>query len=412
MNKVKLSNVKGTRDLGPVDMVGRNEVIDIIRKVYESYGFQPFDTPALENWDVLSAKGTGGRDVIDQTYNFRDKSGRRIGLRYDLTVSLARFVAMNKQLAMPFKRYQYGKVWRYEEIKKGRYREFYQFDIDTIGTSSMLADAEIIACAIECINALGFKNAIVRINNRKLLDYLLKSAGVKKVAEALRSIDKLEKIGIAGVKKELKQRGVSENSIEQILKFLKISGKPDDVLKRAERILGENDGIIELKQLVGYLKKMGFRSGYEIDLSLARGMEYYTGPVYELSYGNIGSIGGGGRYDKMIGIFAGKDIPATGISLGIDRIVELRESQKRTVTDVFIAVVGDTLNEAMKLGRKFREKGLNVEIDMLGRSLSKQFEYANSQGIPKVIVIGEKDLKKGFITEKDMRTGKQRKVKL
>jgi histidyl-tRNA synthetase len=411
MGGMELSNVKGTRDLGPADMVGRNEVIAIVKRVYESYGFQPLETPALENWDVLSAKGTGGRDIIDQTYNFKDKSGRRLGLRYDLTVSLARYVAMNKQLAMPFKRYQYGKAWRYEEIKKGRYREFYQFDIDTVGSSSMLADAEIIACTVDAVAALGFKGFKVRINNRKLLDALLKYAGVKKVSEALRAIDKLDKLGVAGVKKELNERGINKKSVEKVMKFVKISGKPDAVLKKAEKLVGKCDGVKELKELVGYLRMMGTAS-YEIDLSLARGMEYYTGPVFEVDYGSIGSIGGGGRYDRMIGIFAEKEVPATGISLGIDRIVELRKSQKKTVTDIFIAVVGNTLKEALKLARKLRKKNLNVELDLLGRSLSKQFDYANSKGIPKVIIVGEKDLKKGFVTEKDMKTGKQKRVRI
>lgn len=411
---VKLSNVKGTRDLPPEDMIARNEVLGIIKKIYESYGFQPLETPALENWDVLSSKGTGGREIIDQTYNFKDKSGRRIGLRYDLTVSLARFISMNKQLQTPFKRYQYGKAWRYEEIKRGRYREFYQFDIDTVGTASMIADAEIIACTIECIDALGFKKAVIRINSRKLLDYLLQSAGVgkPKITDALRAIDKLDKIGINGVKKELKQRGISDESNRKIIRFLGISGKADGVLKRVEKDFGSCEGIKDLKELVKYLKMMGFSSGYEIDLSLARGMEYYTGPVFEISYGEIGSIGGGGRYDKMIGIFADREIPATGISLGIDRITELRKSRKNTVTDVFIAFVGDTLKQALKIRRNMMKKGLNIEVDLVGRSLSKQFDYANKQGIPKVIVVGEKDLKKGFVTEKDMKTGKQKRLKL
>jgi len=414
MANMGLSNVKGTRDLPPEDMVNRNEAISILKRIFESYGFQPLETPGLENWEVLSAKGTGGRDIIDQTYNFKDKSNRSIGLRYDLTVPLARFIAMNKQLAMPFKRYQYGKIWRYEEIKKGRYREFYQFDIDTIGTDSMLADAEIIGCAIDCTNALGFRDFNVRINNRKLLDSLLIYAGVEKskLIEALRAIDKLDKIGVGGVKAELSQCGISNGAIEKIMGFLKISGKPDEVLKKIEKIAGENDGVKELKQLISYLVMMGFKSKYVIDLSLARGMEYYTGPVFELSYGSIGSIGGGGRYDRMIGIFAGSDIPATGISFGIDRIAELRKPQKIAVTDVFIAVVGDVLKVALAFCRKLRKKGMNVEIDLLGRSLSKQLEYANSRGIPKVIVIGEKELKTGFATEKDMKTGKQRRMKI
>lgn len=409
MDNVKVSNVKGTRDLMSEEMINRNEVISIIKSVYESYGFQPLETPGLESWEALSAKGTGGRDIIDQTYNFKDKSNRRIGLRYDLTVPLARFIAMNKQLAMPFKRYQYGKVWRYEEIKKGRYREFYQFDIDTIGTENVIADAEIIACTIDCMRAIGFKDAVIRINNRKLIDYLLKKSGVEKskIVDALRVIDKLDKIGISGVKKELKQQGVNAK-----LDFLKISGEPEDVLNEVEKEFGSCEGIDESKALVGYLKSFGFNSGYEIDLSLARGMEYYTGPVFEISYGDVGSIGGGGRYDKMIGIFANKSIPATGISLGIDRIMELRKSDKKTVTDVFIAVVGDVLKPALKFSRKLRQDGVNVEVDLIGRGLSKQFEYANSKGIRRVVVFGERDLKKGFVVEKDMKTGKQKKVKI
>jgi histidyl-tRNA synthetase len=258
---------------------------------------------------------------------------------------------------------------------------------------------------------LGFDKAIVRINNRKLLDDLLKYAGVKDTADALRAIDKLDKVGVSGVKEELKQRGIPKDAIERIMQFLKISGKPDAVIKQIASIVS-SQGLDELKQLVDYLKMMGIESRYVIDPSLARGLEYYTGPVFEVSYGDIGSIAGGGRYDKMIGAFAGKDVPATGISLGIDRIVELRKSQKKSVTDVFIAVIGNTLNDALKIARKMRKKGLNIEIDLLGRGLSKQFEYANSKGIPKVIIVGERDIKDGFVTERDMKTGKQRRFKL
>ncbi|MEM7819962.1 MAG: ATP phosphoribosyltransferase regulatory subunit, partial [Candidatus Aenigmatarchaeota archaeon] len=273
MPKIKLSIPRGTRDFLPEEMIARQEILDRVRSVFELFGFVPIETPAIENFEILSAKGAGGDEILNETYNFDDKAGRKIGLRYDLTVPLARVVAMNPGLNLPFKRYQIQNVWRYGDVAKGRLREFLQADIDIVGSDSMLADAEIIACACYALESLGFKNFVVRINNRKILSGIVKSAGVdeKKVVDVLRSIDKFEKIGIEGVKNELLDKGFSEKIVEKILGFIN-DGKIEKIASKSDEC---KKGVEETELLISYLKKMGV-SKFKIDLSLARGLDYYT----------------------------------------------------------------------------------------------------------------------------------------
>ncbi|MEM5781614.1 MAG: ATP phosphoribosyltransferase regulatory subunit, partial [Candidatus Aenigmatarchaeota archaeon] len=245
--------VKGTKDFLPQEMILRQQVIERVKNVFERFGFQPIETPTIENWEVLSAKGAGGEEILNETYNFEDKGGRKIGLRYDLTVPLARLIAENPNLPLPFKRYQIEKVWRYGDIAKGRLREFLQADIDIVGAEKPIADAEVIACAIECFNALGFKNFLVRLNNRKILAEILRLSNIKKekVTDVLRSIDKLEKIGINEVKKELEEKCISKESIKKILEFIEL--KDENILEKLEK-LGVKEGIDELKEIIYYLK--------------------------------------------------------------------------------------------------------------------------------------------------------------
>jgi len=270
-----MKTVKGTRDFLPEEMILRQQVLDKIKSVFEIYGFQPLETSALEDWKVLSTKGAGSEEILNETYNFEDKGGRRIGLRYDLTVPLARVVASNPNLTLPFKRYQIEKVWRYGDIAKDRFREFLQADIDIVGSDSMLADAEIIKCAISCFKALGLEKIYVRLNNRKILEALVKNAGIEdnKVMSVLGTIDKLEKIGIKNVKKELEEKNISKDSTMKILEPIKIKEEPKIVLKKLENMIGRNEGIQELKEIISYLKD---ESKIKIDLSLARGLDYYT----------------------------------------------------------------------------------------------------------------------------------------
>lgn len=410
-------NVKGTRDFLPEEMILRQQVLEKIRDVFETFGFQPLETSALETWEVLSKKGAGGEEILNETYNFKDKGERMIGLRYDLTVPLARVIADNPNLPLPFKRYQIGNVWRYGDVAKARFREFLQADIDIAGSESSLADAEVIACAIECFNALGLKEFYVRLNNRKILNEILKLSKVSenKFSDVLRSIDKLDKIGMDEVVKEVESKGISKDSIKKVLSYIKIKGEPEKVFKEIENL----EGVSELKEIISYLKLMKLDSKVKVDLSLARGLDYYTGPIFEVfAEQGIGSIAAGGRYDNMIGLFLGRNIPATGISLGIERVIEVMKERKmlekvKSKTKVFVIAVNDKVRDnVLKIVQMLREKSVKVDYDLRSRSLSKQLEYASSLGIPFTAIVGEKELKEKSVKLRNMKTGKEEMVKI
>jgi histidyl-tRNA synthetase len=421
----KFQPVRGTRDFLPEEMIFRQKILDKIKCIFENFGFQPLETPALENWEVLAAKGAGGPEIQEETFNFEDKAGRKIGLKYDLTVPLARVVASNQNLPLPFKRYQIERVWRYGDVTKNRYREFWQADIDTVGSESMLADAEIIACAVAVFTSLGFKNFVVRLNNRKILSAFVKSVGVEeeKIMDVFRAIDKLDKIGYENVEKELMDKGISEEIIKKILKFIQIKGKPEVVLKKAENFVKDieegKEGIEELRKLISYLRKMDVEPKFRVDLSLARGLDYYTGPIFEVIVSGVAeSLAGGGRYDKMIGLFLGKDIPATGISLGIERIIEVMKDrgmvrpQKSTVK-VFVANVNDkVIDDSLKIVQMLRKNGVLADFDLKGRNLTRQLEYVNSMKIPYALIVGEKELKRKVVKLRDMERRTESEVKI
>jgi len=411
------------RDLLPEEMIARNIIIDRIKEVFELYGFMPLETPVLESWDVLSAKGAGGPEVLEETYKFKDKGGRYVGLRYDLTVPLARVVASNPTLPLPFKRYHISRVWRYGDVAKGRLREFWQADVDTVGVKSVLADAEIIACAIDVFKKLGFKEFTIRINHRKILSALIKYSGVKedKKFDAYRAIDRMDKVGLEGVKKELRNRGISTEASEKLLSLIGLEGEAEEVLRDAEELIHDYpegiEGINDLREIISYLEAMNVEPRFRVDLSLARGLDYYTGPIFEASAAKgIGSLAGGGRYDQLIGLLSGRDVPATGISLGIERIVEVMKSfnmidVERSKLKVFVAVTSkDLIKDALKFSHRLREENIPTEFDLKGRSLSKQLEYADSKGVKFVAIIGKKELDKGVIKLRDMMSRKEQEV--
>ncbi|MEM7825515.1 MAG: histidine--tRNA ligase [Candidatus Aenigmatarchaeota archaeon] len=415
--------LKGMRDFLPEEMIIRQIVIEKIKNVFEIFGFQPLETPALESWEVLSAKGAGGEEILKETYNFKDLGERRVGLRYDLTIPLARVVASNPNLLLPFKRYQIQNVWRYGEVSKGRLREFLQADIDIVGSESMLADAEVIACAISCLNSLGFKDFLVRINNRKILTALVKFVGIEeeKVLDVFRSIDKLEKLGEEKVKKELEEKSISKDSIKKIFDFIKISDDPEKVFEKIKSLGFEEgkEGIEELEEIILYLKQTKIKAKIRVDLSLARGLDYYTGPIFEISAEEkIGSIAGGGRYDNLIENFTGKKIPSTGISLGIERIIEVMKErkmveEKKSKTEVFVATVSkEILKKSLGIIQTLRKNGIKTDFDLRKRNLTRQLEYANSLGIPFVIIIGEKELKTKRLKFRDMNKKVERSMKI
>jgi len=370
-----------------------------VRAVYERYGYEPLETPAFESWELLSAKGGGGDAIRDEIYCFKDKSGRELGLRFDLTVPLARFIASNPQLPKPFKRYQIGKVWRYDNPQAGRFREFWQADIDTIGSASVEADAECLAAAASVLKALGFKSFTVRVNNRKILSAIVKSAGLESVSVAVfRALDKLGKIGEAQTAKELRSIDPKAPKILDIIKagFSKLNKSMD--------------GVSELGALVAACKVYGL--DIVPDLSLVRGLDYYTGSIFEIEAGGgVGSIAGGGRYDRLIGSFGGQDLPAVGISIGIDRVAELLKETTATEKKVYIAIVKDELRgDAIRLANALRAEGIQALVDVSAKDLRKQLEYVNSNAIPFVLFVGPAEVKAGSFTLRDMKTGKETKL--
>jgi histidyl-tRNA synthetase len=407
---------RGTRDFLPEEMIKRQYIISRITDVFEKWGFDSLETPAFEDWKLLAAKG--GEDIKNEIYYFKDKSNRELGLRFDFTVPLARLVASNPQLPKPFRRYQIGPVWRYDNPGAGRYREFWQADVDIVGAPAGEADALCIAVACDVMQALGFKEFSIRLNNRKIVEAFIISIGLKnEVTNVLRSIDKLEKIGEKSVGEELKEKRVDIAKIKKIMEFVK-SKSLDEVKKHAEKEELGKKGIQELEEIFDYLESFGFSEYVKFDASLVRGLEYYTGPVFEIGAGLNVSVGGGGRYDNLVESFGGKQTPATGISFGIDRLVLAMEEKKlfkteKTKTKVYIAPVADeAVKDAMQLAKKLISLGVPTEFDLMKRSLSKELDYANSKGIPFVIVLGEKEIRSGKIKLRDMKTGQEYEINL
>jgi histidyl-tRNA synthetase len=421
---MKFKPPKGTRDFLPAEMIKRQFVIEVIRKKFEDYGFDCLETPVFEDWQMLAKKC--GEEVKQQIFRFKDKAGRKLGLRFDLTIGMARVIANNPQISKPFKRYCIAPVWRYEDITKGRKREFWQADIDIIGSSSMEAEAECLACAVDCIKSLGFKNFQIVLNNRKILDGLLKLASIplEKNLEIFRAIDKLEKIGKENVKEELKKIGLEENQIKKLFKLLTIKGDVEEVLDRAKKLFKgikiAEEGLEELNKIFEFSKIYDFSKYLIIDFSLARGLDYYTGPIFEIRIKTekIGSVAGGGRYDKLIEILGGKATPATGISLGIERIFQIMEKEKmfklpKTKAKVFVANVNQKMKEeAIKISKKLREKGIPCQTDLMNRSLTRQLEYCNALGIPFVLIVGEREIKEKKFKLRDMQKKVEKKLSL
>lgn len=407
---------RGMRDFLPEEMIKRNYVFDTIKKVFESYGFDPLETPIVEKWEVLAAKGGGGEAIKDEIYYFKDKGERELGLRFDLTVPLCRVIANNRSLAKPFKRYAIGRVYRYDEPQFGRYRELWQADVDIVGSNSPEADAEVVAVALECLKKLGFEDFEVRINNRKVINDFFDAIKLDEDEKknVMRIIDKLDKIGEEGVKKQL-ENVISKPEIEKIVQFITIK---EDIGK-IEKLVEKKEGINELRQTIDSLIAMGVeKERLTIDMSLVRGLEYYTGPVFELSVeGGKWSVGGGGRYDRLISVLNGEETPATGISLGVERLIILMEEKKlfkkqKTYTQVFVASVNvENRDVVYGISNELRKEGINTENDISGKNLKKQFDYINNKEIPICIIIGPEEVKQGIATVRNMKDGKEIKVK-
>lgn len=403
--------VRGMRDFLPEQARKKKFIESVCRRVFESYGFQPIETPVIEELALLAKKGSAGEEIEKEIYSFKDKGDRDLGLRFDLTVPLARVAASNSQLRMPFKRYQIERVYRYDRPQAKRYREFTQADIDILGSESMLAEFECIAIASEICQKLGLEFSIA-INSRKLLEQAAAYCGVQKekIADCFRIIDKLEKIGEDGVKKELKETGIDA----KILGLIK-----EKNLKKIEELLVEKnldlEGLNDLETLMDLLKREKLDKFVELDLSLARGLAYYTGTVFEVRVKEGPSIGGGGRYDELIGLYGNRKIPAVGISFGIDRILDTIEEKLEVPKETRVLVC--YLNEkfqmnALNLAQELRRQGIGTELDLMDRNISKNLEYANKAGIELVALIGEKEAEKNSFTVKNMKTGEQKTLKI
>jgi len=415
----------GTRDFLPDDIRKRQYVIGVIREVYESYGYAPLETPSFENLDTLLGKyGEEGNKLIFKILKRgeHEHTGEAdLALRYDLTVPLARVVAQyQNQLPKFFKRYQIQPVWRADRPAKGRFREFYQCDIDAIGSTAPLVEAEIINAVSEILVRLGFSDFIVRLNHRLVLAGLLNAAGVGSDlhGSALIALDKLDKIGAAGVHQEFLARGISDTAAQACLKvFESRAGEPpSETLSRLAGVLGADDpSVRNLSEIVAAASATQIR----IDPSLARGLSYYTGAIMEIAVADLaGSLGGGGRYDGLIGMFLGRDIPACGFSLGMERIIVVmaeRNMFPATVAgggvDIMVTLWNAALQaNAMQLAATLRQGGLRVELYPEPDKLGKQFKYASSRNVPFVAIEGDDERAAGTIAIKDLRSGDQTTV--
>lgn len=403
---MKLETPKGMSDSHPQDEIVMQDILARLKKIFELYGFSPLDTPAVEKFEVLSSKYAGGEEILKETFGLGDQGKRKLGLRYDLTVPLARFVGMNPKLKLPFKRYQIGKVWRDGPVASSRYREFIQCDVDVVGASNSGYDAELLFLASRFFRELGLKHEI-RLNNRKILNGILEYIGVAKEKKepAILAVDKLEKLGRDEVVKELREKGIPADKAARLLELTQTG------LIDIEKGLGEAEGIREMKEVLRICEENPDYSGNVVfDASLARGLSYYTGSVFEvfLKGSSVKSaVCAGGRYDRLIGSILGSgDFPAVGISFGLSRIFDAvkKSSGKKTVTQAFIIPIG-TADRCIGIAEELRNAGIAAEMDLAGAGPSKNLRYANSLGIPIVVFIGEDELASGKAKIRDMRTG-------
>jgi len=451
MAKVTVGIPQGTRDFGPETLRKRNYILDTIRNVFELYGFQPLETPAMENLETLMGKyGEEGDKLIFKILNngldnpSKEKQTRddfekvlhgtntkgitERALKYDLTIPFARYVAMNQgQLTFPFKRYQIQPVWRADRPQKGRYREFYQCDADVVGSNSLLNEVELANIYATVFEQLKIPVEI-KINNRKILLALAQlSAGIGKMMDITIAIDKLDKVGPEKVKQELIQRGMNLQEVSMVENYLSISGTNEEKISKAKQLLGSSDagkkGIEELETILNYQfathLSLAIGAPLTIDFTLARGLNYYTGIIFEVKAKNvqIGSIGGGGRYDDLTGLFGVPDIPGVGISFGVDRIYDVMEELNLFPEDVFTGTQVLFFNLGVKESKKafglvqqLRSKNIRCEIYHETVKFDKQFKYAEKKKIPFVVIIGEEEIKSNTCKIKNISTGEQKEI--
>ena len=429
---------KGTRDFSPAEMMRRQYIFDTIKQVFRTYGFAPLETPAMENLSTLLGKyGDEGDKLLFKILNSGDYAAgltddemrhfpkiSEKGLRYDLTVPFARYVVQHQnELSFPFKRYQIQPVWRADRPQKGRYREFYQCDVDVIGTRSLLCEVELVEIVDRVFRALGVR-AILKMNNRKILYGIAEAIGhADKMMDITVAIDKLDKIGLDNVKAELLERGLTPEAVGRLQPILELEGFNTQKISKLSEILANSEtgrlGIEEMRTIFSYVERANLDLPVELDLSLARGLNYYTGAIFEVKALDfaIGSICGGGRYDDLTGIFGLKGLSGVGISFGADRIydvmcgLDLFPASVNCSTQVLLVNLGSEEEAAvLPLLRKLRDAGIAAEIYPESGKMKKQMEYANRRAIPYVVIVGSDELAAGAAAVKDMRTGEQRQV--
>jgi histidyl-tRNA synthetase len=431
MSSTKTQPARGMRDFLPADVRKREYVIGVIKEVYERYGFEPLETPAVENIETLMGKyGEEGNQLIFKILKRgeHEKTGEAdLALRYDLTVPLARVVAQyQNDLPKFFKRYQIQPVWRAERNQKGRFREFYQCDVDVIGSRSMVVEAELIAAASDALVALGFNDFTIRLNHRRVLSGLLRSAGVPVETHelALIALDKLDKVGQEGVAEEFRLKGIDQGAGATILRnfaMLRQETNNIDMLKLLNTFVSEDagkDAIVELLRIVEHTNAPSLSGRIRIDPSLARGLSYYTGAIFEIAAPDLrGSLGGGGRYDNLIGMFLGRDVPACGLSLGLERIIVVMTERRMfppnlasSPADVLVTMWADE-SEAITMAAELRADGFRVSLYPEAEKIGKQIRFASASGIPFVVVIGEDERAHGEVSLRDMRSEAQERVK-
>ena len=423
MNKIKPQIPKGFRDFLPPQKALRQQVIKTIQSTFELFGFEPLETPVIEYASILEGKyGEDGEKLI---YKFEDRGGRKVALRYDLTIPLSRVIAMHPTLPKPFKCYQISPVWRADKPQRGRYREFWQCDGDIVGSDSTLADAEIITTIYHILKALNFKQFTVRINNRKLLNGIAQALGIPEdtIPALLRIIDKLEQKGMDGIKEEMLDKGFKEEIANTILDFLSISTSNiidfNDLKSKFTDTQLLLEGIADLETIFSHLSSLGIDSQYyRFDLSLARGLDYYTGPIFETTVDEpkIGSITGGGRYDNLIGMFSNTQFPATGSSFGLERILTVMEELNLsplppTTTQVLVTLFSpETEKDSLQLVAQLRAAGIKTEVYFKQDKMKKQLSYASNKGVPLVAIIGPDEQKNKLVMLRNMQKGNQETV--
>lgn len=448
MANVKAAIPKGTRDFGPVEMIRRNYIFDTVKKVFKKYGYQEIQTPTMENLDTLTGKyGDEGDQLIFKVLNSGDylskveglkQNGEELtakrllpfisekALRYDLTVPFARYVVMHQNdITSPFKRFQIQPVWRADRPQKGRYREFYQCDADVVGSDSLLNEAEFVCIYDEALSQLGLKDFTVKINNRKILSGIAELIGKPDmIVDLTVAIDKLDKIGLEGVEKELLEKGFDVKDLDILKPVILLSGNNQEKLNSLKEILSNSmiglKGIEEIDKVFAYLQNFSITTAkVELDLTLARGLNYYTGCIFEVktNEASMGSIGGGGRYDDLTGMFGKDGLTGVGISFGADRIydvleeLELFPASNQQSTQVLICVFGEAEEAyAIPILNKLRTAEVNTELFPFGAKMKKQMQYANDKSIPYVLVIGGDEMQSGLLSLKNMESGIQEKL--